>query len=66
MLEYVYIISFIFLIRGNPTSRKAYFVGPGERVKLRLSQALTRGVRPDLNSRPAMQISNPLPLRYVF
>jgi hypothetical protein len=66
MLEYVYIISFIFLIRGNLTSRKAYFVGLGERVKPRLSQALTRDARPDLNSRPAMQISSPLPLRYVF
>jgi hypothetical protein len=34
-------------------------------LKLRLSQALTRGARPDSNSRPAVQISNPLPLRYA-
>jgi hypothetical protein len=29
------------------------------------SQTLTRGARPDLNSRPAVQISNPLPSRYA-
>jgi len=40
-------------------------VGLGEGVKPRLSQALTRGARPDSNSRPAMQISNPLPSRYA-
>jgi len=40
-------------------------VGPGEGVKPRLSQALTRGARPDSNSRPAVQISNPLPSRYA-
>jgi len=40
-------------------------VGPGEGVKPRLSQALTRGARPDSNSRPAVQISNPLPSRYT-
>jgi hypothetical protein len=40
-------------------------VGPGEEVKPRLSQALTRGARPDSNSRPAVQISNPLPSRYA-
>ena len=45
--------------------QKAYFVGPGERVKPRLSQALTRGARPDSNSRPAVQISSPLPSRYA-
>jgi len=55
----------LFWIRGNLTPRKAHFVGPGEGVKLRLSQALTRGARPDSNSRPTMQISNPLPSRYV-
>jgi hypothetical protein len=52
---------FFFWIQGNPTPRKAHFVGSGERVKPRLSQALTRGARPDSNSRPAVQISNPLP-----
>jgi len=56
---------FFFLIRGNPTLRKAYFVGPGERVKPRLFQALTRGARPDSNSRPVVQISSHLPSRYV-
>jgi hypothetical protein len=56
---------FFFWIRGNPTSRKAYFVGPGERVKPRLSQVLTRGARPDSNSRPAVEILSPLSSRYV-
>jgi len=56
---------FFFWIQGNPTLRKAHFVGPDERVKPRLSQALTRGARPDSNSRPAVQISNPLPSRYA-
>jgi hypothetical protein len=37
-----------------------YFVSSSERVKPRLSQALTRGTRPDSNSKPAVQISNPL------
>jgi hypothetical protein len=54
-----------FLIRGNPTSRKAHFLGPGERVKPRLSQALTRGARPNSNSRLAVQISSPLPSRHA-
>jgi len=40
-------------------------MGPGERVKPRLSQALTRGARPDSNLRPAVQISSPLPSRYA-
>jgi hypothetical protein len=40
-----------FLIQGNSISRKAHFVGSGERVKSRLSHALTRGARPDSNSR---------------
>jgi len=40
-------------------------VGPGKGVKPRLSQALTRDARPDSNSRPAVQISNPLSSRYV-
>jgi hypothetical protein len=59
-------VNFFFWIRGNPTPRKAYFVGPGERVKPRLSQALTRGARPDSNWRPAVQISNPLSSRYAL
>jgi len=59
------ITHFFFWIRGNLTSRKAHFVGPGEGVKPRLSQVLTKGARPDSNSRPAVQISNPLPSRYT-
>jgi hypothetical protein len=35
-------------------------MGPGERVKPQLFQVLIRGARPDSNSRPAVQISNPL------
>jgi len=45
---------FFFWIRGNSILRKAHFVGSGERVKPRLSQALTRGARPDSNSRPTV------------
>ena len=56
---------FFFWIRRNPTSRKAHFVGPGERIKPRLSQALTRDARPDSNSRLAVQILSLLPSRYV-
>ena len=41
-------------------------MGLGERVKSRLSQALIRDARPDSNSRPAVQISSPLPSRYAF
>jgi len=40
-------------------------MGPGKGVKPRLSQTLTRGARPDSNSRPAVQIPNPLPSRYA-
>jgi len=40
-------------------------MGPGEGVKSRLSQALTRGARSNSNSRLAVQISNPLPSRYA-
>jgi len=66
-----------YIIRGMETlvfflgfeetslSRKAYFVGSGEGVKPRLSQALTRDARPDSNSRPAVQISNHLSSRYA-
>jgi hypothetical protein len=56
---------FFFGFEENPTPRKAHFVGSGEQVKPRLSQALTRGARPDSNSRPAVQISSPLPSRYA-
>jgi hypothetical protein len=66
--EYVYIfINSFFFFGFEKTSppRKAHFVGPGEGVKPQLSQALTRGAHPDSNSRPAVQISNPLPSRYA-
>jgi len=56
---------FFFGFEETSPPQKAYFVGPGEGVKPRLSQALTRGACPDLNSRPAVQISNPLPSHYV-
>ena len=56
---------FFFLDSRKPHPRKAHFVGPGKRVKPRLSQALTRGARPDSNSRPAMQISNSLSSRHA-
>jgi hypothetical protein len=45
-------------------SWKAYFMGSGEGVKSRLSQVLTRGAHSDSNSKPIVQISNFLPLRY--
>ena len=55
-----------FLIQGNSTSRKAHFVGSGERVKSRLSHALTRGARPDSNSRLTVQISISLSSRHAL
>jgi hypothetical protein len=59
------IFYFFFWIRGNLTLRKAYFVGSGE-LKSRLSQALIRNIRPDSNSRPAVQISSLLLSCYDF
>jgi len=56
---------FFFGIRENLTLQKVYFMGPDEEIKPRLSQTLTRDARPDSNSRPAVQISNPLPSRYA-
>jgi hypothetical protein len=44
----------IFFYSRKPHPRKVHFEGPGERVKPRLSQAFTRGARPDSNSRPVM------------
>jgi hypothetical protein len=55
-----------FLFEETSLFRKAYFVGLDERVKLRLSQTLTINTCPDSNSRPAVQISNPLPSRYTY
>ena len=59
-------IAFFFWIRGNLIPRKAHFVRSGERVKPRLSQALTRDARLDLNSKPAMQILNSLSSRHAL
>jgi len=59
-------IFIFFWIRGNLTLRKAYFMGSGERVKSRLSQAFTKGARPDSNSRPAVQISSLLSSCYAY
>jgi len=61
------VTEFFFFFGFEETSllRKAYFVGPGEEIKPRLSQALIRGARPDSNLRPAVQISNTLPSRYA-
>jgi len=56
---------FFFGFEETSPPRKAHFVGPGEGVKPRLSQTLTRDARPDSNSRPAVQIPNPLPSRYA-
>jgi hypothetical protein len=49
----------------EPHPRKVHFVGLGERLKPQLSQALTRDARPDSNSRPAVQISSPLPSHHA-
>jgi hypothetical protein len=57
---------FFFLDSRKPHLRKVHFVGPGERVKPRLSQAFIRGARPDSNLRLAMEISSFLLLRYAF
>jgi hypothetical protein len=65
IIEVVWFSIFFFLDLRKSHPRKVYFVSPGERIKPRLSQALTRGARRDSNSRPAVQISSPLPLRYV-
>jgi len=63
-MSYV-IVHFFCWIRENPTPRKAHFVGQGERVKPQLSHALTRDARSDSNSRPAVQISSPLPSHHT-
>jgi len=54
-----------FWIQGNSAHGKAHFVGLGEQVKPWLLQALTRGAHPNLNLRPAVQISSPLPSRHA-
>jgi hypothetical protein len=40
-------------------------MGPGERVKSRLSQVLIKDIRPDSNSRHAVQISSLLLSRHA-
>jgi len=64
-LAYFFFFVFFFGFEETSPPRKAHFVGAGEGVKPRLSQALIRGARPDSNSRPGMQISNPLPSHYT-
>ena len=56
-------VYFFFGFEETP-SLKTYFVGSDERVKPRLSQTLTRDLRSDSNSRPAVQISSPLLSRH--
>jgi hypothetical protein len=41
-------------------------MAPGEQVKPRLFQALTKDVCPDSNSKSAIQISSFLPSRYAL
>ena len=60
-----YVLLFVFFSR-KPHLPESVFCGSGERVKFRLFQALTRGARPDSNSRPAVLISSPLLSHYVF
>jgi hypothetical protein len=61
----LYIYIFFFGFEETSFFWKTHFVGSGEGVKPRLSQALTRGAHPDSNSKSAVQISNSLPSRYA-
>jgi hypothetical protein len=56
---------FFFWFEEILSSRKAYFVGPGEGVKSWLFQALTRNTCPNSNLKPPIQILNSLSSRYV-
>jgi hypothetical protein len=62
--------TFFYFFGFEETSppRKAYFVGSGEEVKPRLSQALTRNTHPDSNSKPVVPGSclTLLSLMYFF
>jgi hypothetical protein len=59
------LMKIFFWIQGNLISWKTYFVGSGEWVKPRLSQALKKDARPDSNSRLAVQISSLLLSRHA-
>ena len=67
-LKFIYLASYLLLyffwIRGNLTLEKRILWAQVSESKPRLSQAFTRDARPDSNSRPAVQISSPLPSRY--
>jgi hypothetical protein len=52
---------FFFGFEETSPLYKVYFVGPGEEIKSRLFQALTKNACPDSNSKSAVQILNPLP-----
>jgi len=54
----VYIYIFLDLRKLHP--QKAHFMGSGERVKLLLSQALTKSARPNSNLRHLLCISKVL------
>jgi hypothetical protein len=60
------LLPIFFLDSRKPHPPESALCGPGEQVKPRLFQALTRGAIPDSNSRPAVQISSPLPSRYTL
>ena len=57
--------TFFFLNSRKPHLREIHFINPGERVKPRLFQVLTRDARLDSNSRFTVQISSFLPSRHV-
>jgi hypothetical protein len=57
---------YLFWIWETSSSRKAYFVGPGKRVKLRLFQTFIKDIRPDSNLRFVVQILNSLSSRYAY
>jgi len=66
LVYYIFFFFFFFWFEKTLSSQKAYFVGQSEGVKPWLFQALTRNARPDSNSRPAVQISNPLSSHYAL
>jgi hypothetical protein len=57
--------NFFFLDSRKPHPPESALCGPRWVSKTPAVQALTRGARPDSNSKPAVQISNLLPSRYV-
>jgi hypothetical protein len=57
---------YLFWIRENLIFWKAHFVGPGERLKPRLSQALIKDAHPDSNLRSVVHISNSLSSHHTY